>query len=326
MKMNLAAPLAAFGIFASSFWLGAQAQVAGFTYQGRLNDQGNPAQGMYDLQFAVYDSTNSPGIIVAGPVTNSATMVRNGLFSVDLDFGSGVFNGADRWLEIGVRPTGSANDFIKLDQRQRIGPAVYALSALAVKGSRNFGAASGSFVAAWDSATSAWYTTNTGAGVIKVVQSEGNFCGINSNRVASAWSKVTKSWSSVQLVGTTIEVVGSSGNFCVINSASAAAAWNQDTGSWTTYNLPGGGATVIGSGGNFCVKNDAAFAVAWSQTTRTWNSINRSGTVNNVTGSNGNFAITSSTGEVAAWNQDTGEWNVTNLPGLNVTVTGSDSL
>ena len=45
------------------------AQGTAFTYQGRLIDGGSPANGSYDLRFAVYDSTNSPGMPIAGPLT-----------------------------------------------------------------------------------------------------------------------------------------------------------------------------------------------------------------------------------------------------------------
>ena len=37
------------------------AQGTAFMYQGRLNDGGNPANGNYDLRFAIYDSTNDSG-------------------------------------------------------------------------------------------------------------------------------------------------------------------------------------------------------------------------------------------------------------------------
>src|SRR5438876_3433062 len=99
-----------------------------FTYQGRLNDNGNPANGIYDLRFTIYDSTNNPGTVVAGPLTNSATSVSNGLFTVMLDFGAGVFNGADRWIAIAARTNGGSA-FTTLDPRQQTTPTPYALNA-----------------------------------------------------------------------------------------------------------------------------------------------------------------------------------------------------
>lgn len=38
-----------------------------FTYQGRLNDGPNPANGSYDFKFTLCD-TNDDGNIVAGPI------------------------------------------------------------------------------------------------------------------------------------------------------------------------------------------------------------------------------------------------------------------
>ncbi len=100
-----------------------------FTYQGRLNDGLGPANGIYDLSFSVYDSTNLPGTLIAGPLTNSATAISNGLFTVTLDFGTNVFNGTERWLEIGVRTNG-ASSFVTLVPRQKVTPTPYALMSL----------------------------------------------------------------------------------------------------------------------------------------------------------------------------------------------------
>jgi len=104
------------------------AQGTAFTYQGRLNDGANPAAGVYDLRFTIYDSTNLPGVVIAGPLTNSATAVSNGLFTVTLDFGPGVFTGPARWLEIGVRTNG-ATSFATLAPRQSLTPVPYAIMA-----------------------------------------------------------------------------------------------------------------------------------------------------------------------------------------------------
>ena len=104
------------------------AQGTAFTYQGRLNSGANAAGGIYDMRFTIYDSTNSPGNLVAGPVTSSATAVSNGLFTVTLDFGAGVFTGADRWLEIGVRTNGAVS-FTALTPRQQITATPYAVTA-----------------------------------------------------------------------------------------------------------------------------------------------------------------------------------------------------
>jgi hypothetical protein len=109
----------------ASLQISALAQGTVFTYQGALNDNGSRANGTYDLIFTVYDSTNQPGVVVGGPITNSAVVVSNGLFTVALDFGN-VFDGNARWLEIGVRTNGGAS-FSPLNPRQPLTPVPYAM-------------------------------------------------------------------------------------------------------------------------------------------------------------------------------------------------------
>jgi hypothetical protein len=103
------------------------AQGTAFTYQGRLNDTGQSANGVYDLQLTIFDA-NTSGNLIAGPATNSAIGVSNGLFTVGLDFGPGVFIGPPRWLEIGVRTNGGTS-FVTLVPRQELTPAPYAILA-----------------------------------------------------------------------------------------------------------------------------------------------------------------------------------------------------
>ncbi len=97
-----------------------------FSYQGHLVDGGTPANGSYDIQFTLYDVATN-GSAVTGPMTNNATAVTNGSFLVLLDFGAGAFQGADRWLEIGVRTNGGSTDFTILNPRQALTPTPYAL-------------------------------------------------------------------------------------------------------------------------------------------------------------------------------------------------------
>lgn len=105
------------------------AQTTAFTYQGRLTDAGNPASGNYDLQFKLFDA-------LAGGAQQGATLVRTpvpvsaGNFTVTLDFGAVVFSGADRFLEIAVRPAGSGNAYTVLSPRQPITPTPYAIRSM----------------------------------------------------------------------------------------------------------------------------------------------------------------------------------------------------
>jgi len=103
------------------------AQGTAFTYQGRLNAGGAPASGTYDLQFTVYDSAGE-ATVIAGPLTGPGVSVTNGLFTVSLDFGTSVFTGPARWLQIGVRTNGAAS-FVPLNPRQALTPAPYAIFA-----------------------------------------------------------------------------------------------------------------------------------------------------------------------------------------------------
>src|SRR5437868_5048075 len=76
-----------------------------FTYQGRLSASGSPANGQYDLQFTLYDAA-SGGNQVGSPVVVISQTVGDGLFTVQLDFGSSAFDGSTRWLELAVRQSG----------------------------------------------------------------------------------------------------------------------------------------------------------------------------------------------------------------------------
>jgi len=103
------------------------AQGTAFDYQGRLISQGNAANGSYDFTFSLYDA-NTAGDLIAGPLETDGLDVTNGLFTVPLDFGPGVFAGSNLWLEIAVRLSGDP-EFETLSPRQQILPTPYAMFA-----------------------------------------------------------------------------------------------------------------------------------------------------------------------------------------------------
>jgi hypothetical protein len=127
MKSQIKTFLAAVAISASALG-SARAQGTAFTYQGSLNDTGNSANGNYSLRFTVYDASAS-GNVLGGPITNGPVAVNNGLFTVPLDFGPGVFTGASNWLQIDAAPYSVAPSFTPLTPRQQITPAPYAIYA-----------------------------------------------------------------------------------------------------------------------------------------------------------------------------------------------------
>jgi hypothetical protein len=97
-----------------------------FTYQGRLDVSGNPATGNYDIRFELFDVATE-GNSVGEQIWKYNIPIEDGLFSVDVDFGTGIFNGDTRWLEFWVKTAGSSGRPLIMKPRQRIRPAPYAL-------------------------------------------------------------------------------------------------------------------------------------------------------------------------------------------------------
>src|SRR5215210_7867605 len=104
----------------------AQTTPTTFTYQGRLEESGVPLTGARDFEFKLYDGA---GAQVGATVTVEDVSVDGGAFTVYLDFGN-VFDGAERRLEIGVRPGASVGAFTTLAPRQPITATPYAIRSL----------------------------------------------------------------------------------------------------------------------------------------------------------------------------------------------------
>jgi hypothetical protein len=120
-KTNLT--LVLFVVFAAA----ATAQTTSITYQGSLSNSGNPANGNYDFQFALYP-TAAIGSPVLEEVAVNNVPVTNGTFSVLLSF-SNQFPGDPRFLEIRVRPAGIGTH-TTLTPRSRITSSPYSVRSL----------------------------------------------------------------------------------------------------------------------------------------------------------------------------------------------------
>ena len=163
----------------------ADAQGTAFTYQGRLDIAGTPANGSNDLTFTLYDAATA-GATVGTSNTFNDLVVSNGLFTVTLDFGAGAFNGAARWLQIAARPGTSAGAYTNLAPRQAITPAPYAVFAGGVAASGLAGtlpasALSGAYSGALNLGNAANSFTGSGAGLTSL-----NAANLSSGTVADA--------------------------------------------------------------------------------------------------------------------------------------------
>ena len=136
-----------------------------FNYQGRLIDANNPADGIYDFVFKIYDA-NVAGTQKGSTIDVNEVDVINGYFTVELDFGSSVFDGNDRWLEIGVRAgeLKDPNAYTTLSPRQEITPTPYALQTrgLFVDSALNVGIGTTSPVATLDVTNAGGHTAISG--------------------------------------------------------------------------------------------------------------------------------------------------------------------
>jgi len=98
------------------------AQSSAITYQGRLQQSGEPFNGDADLRFQLFDSLTG-GTQIGPNQTRNNWPVNDGLFQVDLDFGETAFDGSARFLEVRVNGT-------NLTPRQAVRAAPIALYAL----------------------------------------------------------------------------------------------------------------------------------------------------------------------------------------------------
>ena len=96
-----------------------------FIYHGALRSSSEASNGRYDLRFTLHTNASS-GLPIGSTITNMNIAVSNGVFSTEVDFGPGVFDGTEYWLEIGVRTNDNSLAFTTLTPRQKLTPSPYA--------------------------------------------------------------------------------------------------------------------------------------------------------------------------------------------------------
>lgn len=115
-----------------------------FTYQGRLTENGTPANGNYEMRFTLYDQEKG-GFEIGTPKVISNVAAVSGIFTVKLNVGDWSFDPGDRFMEIAVRPQGSGNAFTVLAPLQQFTSAPKAIFSNAA-GFANFSASSGNAI------------------------------------------------------------------------------------------------------------------------------------------------------------------------------------
>ena len=122
------------------------AQTTKFTHQVRLIDTNSVPDGIYEMQFKLFDD-----VVNGNPVGATLTLdgfgsnppavtVAGGVFTVQLDFGADAFNGADRYVEVAIKYPGEPT-FTTIRPRQQITSKPYAIRSLSAAIADNAAAA-----------------------------------------------------------------------------------------------------------------------------------------------------------------------------------------
>ena len=272
-----------------------------FTYQGRLTDAGLPANGNYDLQFKLFDALTA-GSQVGSTLTRTNVAVSAGLFTVSLDFGA-VFTGNKGFLEIGVRPGGSAVAFTALAARQELTPSPNAAFAAAAASATSAGSATTvAGLSCTDNQVLKWSGTAWTCGADADTNSGGTVTGVTAGSGLSGGTISTSGTIAVSFAGSGSANTASRSDhshsgvspWVVVSGTSQLAAPNTGyivTGATpTTINLPaapvtgdvvrvsappGSGGFVLAPGAGQSIMGMSNFPHAWTprDSARNWRSV-----------------------------------------------------
>ena len=115
MKIVSMIQAAAMAVTVSTLSLHAQPIDETFTYQGKLLESGADANGNYNIRVTLEDQA---GVLIAGPEEMLSVPVIDGLFSIDLNFGSALYSADRRYLKIEVFESGAG--YVELSPRTPI--------------------------------------------------------------------------------------------------------------------------------------------------------------------------------------------------------------
>ncbi len=230
-------------IVALALLLGAQAvfaQGSVFTYQGKLTEAGNPANGNYDMQFKLFDTAEvGTGAQQGETITNPTVQVANGIFTVQLDFTAAALNGSVRYLEIAVRAAGSANPYTVLAPRQPLTSTPYAVRSL------NAAAADGLSVACVNCVTSSQIASVDGTQVTGTIPVESVPTG-SSNYIQNSTAALRLGKNSLQEAASfNIDGDGTIGSNLIVNGQAGIGIATPRFG----HKLDVNGSAIISPGG-----------------------------------------------------------------------------
>ncbi len=100
----------------------------GFTYQGRLSEDGSLATGTYDFRFQLFSTDTGGAILSQFDVADLG--VTSGLFQTKVFFGKFIKTTEKRWMQVLVRPGASTGAFTALGDRQELNAVPFATRAI----------------------------------------------------------------------------------------------------------------------------------------------------------------------------------------------------
>jgi hypothetical protein len=149
--------------------LAGAAAASPFTYQGSLVENGQPANGLYDMTFQLADAEIF-GFLLDSDTINNVEVV-NGLFTVEVDFDEILMNHDSRWIAVVVEGT-------PLSPRTRLRPTPRAYNAVRANTAGTVEAPL--FLSASNATINAHATSSTGTALLGWhTSSSGNAAGIH---------------------------------------------------------------------------------------------------------------------------------------------------